>query len=237
MADYSDIDLCYLWLDYGDTWLKTACTEMLRSAQRAMPGINVVQISDNKSRIHPMANASLIIDHDVPKSELAAFKGTAFARHALQTERPTIFCDVDLIWNNEDAADFVRHAPEPRIMMHRRANVDWAILPFDPAMILYKPSLSGFWDKYQRLCDSCKPGFREWWGDQLAFGMLELDVHVLPNLTAEPELRPIEKLHEPAAHFDAHRDWLVPYARLLDGGAPFEELMPGLDEVVYERSS
>jgi len=251
-ADYSDIDLVYLWLDFGDAWLRTATTEMLRSAQRAMPGINIVQISDNKAKIHPFANASLVFDRDVPKSELAAFKGYAFAQHALQTERLTIFCDVDLIWNNAGAGDYLHNSSDNQISMLVHRNLESAIIPYDPAVFLYWPQCYDFWAEYQMMCDSCKPGFREWWGDQLAFSAILghhslHDAHCGTSRDARIELleesvacqvpveQPTSSLASWATHFAAHREWLVPYARLLDGGAPFKELEPGLDEINHDE--
>ncbi len=238
MTDYNDIDLVYLWLDFNDTWLKTACTEMIRSAQRAMPGINIIQISDQAARKHPLANSAMVFDKIVDRSDLAAFKGYAFAEHALRTERPMIFCDVDLIWGNEIAAEtLIQTVKDGQIFVQARTSDEFAILPFDTALILAKPNRE-FWMEYRRRCDSCKPGFREWWGDQIAMATLPSYINAGRWLVEEPTEMLTERDPTVAAlHFAAHRDWLVPYARLLDGGAPFEALMPRLDDISYETDT
>lgn len=235
MTAYSDIDLVYLWLDFSDHWLKTATTEMIMSAQRAMPGINIIQISDKAARKHPLANSAMVFDKIVDRADLAAFKGYAFAEHALRTERPTIFCDVDVIWSSVAAAEALRFYHLPTIWLSSRDSDEFAIMPYDTAVMMYRPGDADtryFWREYQRMCDSCKPGFREWWGDQLALGALM--GHEYPVLSRIGEFRDIPDRW--AKHFGGDRDGLVPYARLIDGGAPFEALMPGLADVVHDHA-
>ena len=237
-ADYSDIDLVYLWLDFNDVWLKTATTEMIRSAQRAMPGINIIQISDQGARKHPLANSAMVFDKIVEQGEVAAFRGYAIAQHMLATERPAIICDVDLIWNNANACG-VLSAMRGHVGLSPRS--ENAAMPYDTAVILAKPGHDRFWKSYQECCDALGGEPRAYGGDQTAIA----SHHVLQNggwhdaeeLVRAPNERPTSQYSCPALHFSAHRDWLVPYARLLDGGAPFEALMPGagLDEIVYEE--
>lgn len=229
MSSYSDIDLCFLFLDFGDSWLRTATTEMLRSAQRAMPGINIVQISDNKAKIHPFANASRVFDRAVDKSDLAAFKGYAFAQHAMETERPTIFCDVDLIWNNAGAAQFARAFYQPVACAFRGAMADTSLLVTTPGDAEF------FWGAYQTMCDGLRSEPRTYGGDSFALaamiGYRDRCRFALANASVEPTENPTVPLDSWAVHFAAHRDWLVPYARLLDGGGPFKELLPDFDEI------
>lgn len=246
--DYSDIDLVFLFIDYGDPFLRQATTEMLRSAEAAMPGINIVQIRDGKSRLHPYAKAERVFG-DVAREDLAAFKGIAFATHAIETDRPTIFADVDLIWNNDGAAQCLHLMPRPSVAVLHRTEKAFAVQPYNTGMILYAPGDdASFWGAYRDMCESCMPGFREWWGDQLAMSaligfpgnagaVLGTDVKPLPmdEAAAAPDTLPTERMSSWATHFKGARrkEWLVKYARVLDGGTPFEEMAP-LDEINYE---
>lgn len=251
--DYSDIDLVFLFIDYGDPFLRQATTEMLRSAQAAMPGINIVQVRDGKSRLHPFAKAERVFG-DVPREDLAAFKGIAFATHAMETDRPTIFADVDLIWNNAGAADDLREMSEPHIAVMRRLQDEFAVQPFNTGMILFRPAAPRFWAEYRRMCESCKDGFRAWWADQLALSAMigyreddtfahvaDANVYMLDmnrNCPA-PDTLPTERMTSWATHFKGARrkEWLVKYARVLDGGAHFDALDPArFDEIVRQHA-
>lgn len=258
MTDYSDIDLVFLFVDYGDSFLRQATTEMLRSAQAAMPGINIVQLHDAKSRVHPFAGMHRQFGHDVPREDLAAFKGIAFAEHALQTERPTIFADVDLIWNNAGAADTLRQYQPGSIGVLYRNVPDLKIQPYNTGMILYQPKAKTFWREYQAMCESCKPGFREWWGDQLAMAAMighhseaqmvcqaYIELLDMDAVVPAPSELPTAPMKSWATHFKGRRkEWLVKYARVLDSGAPFEEFDPTregespsvsrLDDIYYD---
>lgn len=248
-TDYSDIDLVFLFIDYGDPFLRQATTEMLRSAEAAMPGINIVQLRDSKSRLHPFANAERVFG-DVPREDLAAFKGIAFATHAIETDRPTIFCDVDLIWNNAGAAEWLRNQQTASVALLYRPDDAFAVQPYNTGMILYMPTADIFWCRYRAKCESCMPGFREWWGDQIAMASLVGDnpnpysqiadawVRGIPmdEAAAAPDTLPTGRMSSWATHFKGRRkEWLVRYARVLDGGEAFEAMAP-LDEIVREHA-
>ncbi len=234
MNDYSDIDLVYLWLDFGDHWLKTATTEMIMSAQRAMPGINIIQISDKAARKHPLANSAMVFDKIVDQGEVAAFRGYAIAQHMLATERRAIVCDVDMIWNNDGAAKFAQGTDIPVA-----CGFDDSAMA-DTSLIVARPGCSKFWGPYQRMCDALKGEPRAYGGDRFAFyamiGQPYRHEFRLAGASVAPAEQPTAPMDCWATHFAAHRDWLVPYARMLDGGAPFEALMPGLDEVVHDHA-
>lgn len=147
-----DVDFCFLFLDLGDSWWKTATTEMLRSARRMMPNANFVQMSDNVARKHPMANTLFASSMECPPDALLDFRVATMMEYMKQATRPVIYSGADVIW--------------------------------------------------------CPPGD--------AIG----DFRMTP--------------YGAAVHFRNDRDGMIRFARKIDGGAPFDALMPGLDEVVYD---
>lgn len=247
MTGYSDTDLAFLYVDLGNQFLKQATTEMLRSAVRAMPGVNIVQLRDKKSPLHPFANAERLFDKEVGADELAAFKGWAFAAHAIQTERPTIFCDVDVIWNGPGAAERLRVWQPGSIGVLYRDVPDLKIMPYNTGMILYQPKARTFWREYQAMCESCKDGFRAWWADQLAMSAMighhseaqmvcqaYIELLDMDAVVPAPSEIPTAPMKGWATHFKGPRkEWLIRYARLLDGGKDFEAMDPNrFDEIV-----
>jgi hypothetical protein len=250
-TDYSDTDLVYLLVDYGDVFLRQATTEMLRSAMRAMPGVNIVQLHDEKTRVHPFANAALKFERDVAREELATFKGWAFAAHAMQTERQTIFTDVDVIWSGAGAAETLRQYQPGSIGVLYRDVPDLKIMPYNTGMILYQPKARTFWREYQAMCESCKEGFRAWWADQLAMSAMighhseaqmvcqaHIELLDMDAVVPAPNAPPTEPMRGWAVHFKGKRkEWLVKYARVLDGGRDFDALDPARYDKVYHTTA
>lgn len=226
-------DLAFVLIDLGDPFYKQAASEMIRSARRAYKGhdMRVVQLSDTKTAPHPDADGAFVFDTEVDKSNLCQFKGGAIASYALQAECPAVFCDVDILWNNADLLD-PRRAVK-RVGCLWRDNMP--SMPFNTGLIVTQPHQNTFWELYRSACENLPVEVQGWFGDQFAMTAAECGqsggVTRLPmdQIAPATDALPSEPLTTPAVHFKGPRKAMMfQYARMLDGGAGFDFVRPGV---------
>src|SRR6202000_1690783 len=92
------------------------------------------------------------------------FKGHIIAEYALKADRPVVFCDVDLIWNN-DGALWVFNDERPPVTLLARD--DMPCMRYNAGVIFSRGSGS-FWLVYQSAIGNLPDAVRGWWGDQFA---------------------------------------------------------------------
>ncbi len=226
-------DLAFTLLDLGVPWYKTAASEMIRSARRAYKDhdMRVVQLTDNRSARHPDADGGFILDTDVKGNQLAQGKGHLMAEFALQADRPVVFCDVDLIWNNDGIVEDLVNIEDVACLWRE----DMPCMPFNTGLVLTPPQQDEFWDVYRSACETLPPEMCAWWGDQVAMTAANLitrqhvtrmDMDVMaPAITELPDA----PLDTPAVHFKGDtKNLMIPYARMLDGGNVYDFARPNV---------
>lgn len=92
------IDLVFLHVELGDPWHRTACTEMLRSAQRVFPGANIVQLCDQDTPLHPWADAEWRANLKVTKENYGEFRQFIFQDYLCRANSPVIASEIDGLW-------------------------------------------------------------------------------------------------------------------------------------------
>lgn len=235
-------DLAFVLIDLGDPFYKQAASEMIRSARRAYKDhdMRVVQLSDRKTAPHPDANGVFGFDTEVDKSNLCQFKGGAIASYALQADRPVVFCDVDLLWQNDG---LVRQFPQGATIgvMEREG---MACMPYNSGIITTTEPFTSFWISYRAVIESLPEEVCGWWGDQFAlpitaadFDWTALHRFKMDDIAPAIDALPSEPLTTPAVHFKGSRkSMMFPYARMLDGGAGFDFVRPKNDHMVNRYS-
>lgn len=230
------LDLAFVLIDL-EPWYKQATCEMIRSARRAYQGheMRVVQLTDNRSAHCPEADGFFAIDTDVKGNELAYAKGHLMAEYALKTDRPVIFCDVDLVWNNDSLIGALEHVEHVGCLW--RENM--ACMPFNTGIVMTHPNKQ-FWVTYRDAIDNLPSEIRAWWGDQVAMTAadcatggtvtrMSMDA-IAPCVEALPDA----PLDTPAVHFKGDtKNLMLPYARMVDRGAGFEFARPRVSAVLY----
>lgn len=233
------LDLAFVLIDLGESWYKTAASEMIRSARRAYKDhdMRVVQLTDAKTAHHPDADGVFSLGTDVAKEQMCQAKGHLIAEYALKADRPVIFCDVDLIWNNAGALQELAGGEHVSCLWRD----DMPSMPINTG-IVGTFGEKGFWEVYRAACENLPSEVCGWWGDQFAMSAAWLDYFAArPNLEWGCPLRkmdmdqvapaidtlPDKPLDTPAVHFKGPRKHLmVPYARMLDQGRGFDYARP-----------
>jgi len=224
------LTLCFVLIDLGVPWYKTAAAEMIRSARRAYKDhdLTIVQLTDNQTAHCPDADGVFNLEIQVVTEQLAQAKGHLMAEFALQAQEPVIFCDVDLIWNNDSLLSAPLMAPVGCLW-----RTDFQCMPFNTGIVMTQPGQEAFWKAYRRACKSLPDEMQMWWGDQVAMTAADAVckgmVGRLPMKEVAPALDvlPNFPLATPAVHFKGDRKPLmVPYARLLDDGDEFDFVRP-----------
>lgn len=230
-------DLCFVLVDLGVPWYKQAASEMIRSARRAYKDhdMRVVQLSDSKTDPHPDADGVFGFKTDVVTENLCQFKGHAIATYALQADRPVIFCDVDLLWQNDKLIEWGAQAGVACMFRH-----DMPSMPINTGVIWTQAGETPFWTIYRVAVDDLPTEMQGWWGDQAAMTAAWLTAQEQPymhrwdmSLTAPaPDTLPEKPLDTPAVHFKgARKSLMIPYARMLDKGGGFDFVRPSEGEI------
>jgi hypothetical protein len=225
-------DLCFVLIDLDEPRYKAAACEMIRSARRAYKDhdMRIVQLTDNRSAHCPDADGVFGLDTDVKGNQFCQAKGHLMAEYALKADRPVVFCDVDLLWNNDSLLGMVeRHSIN---LMHRD---DVPCMPYNTGIVVAPDPFPAFWEEYRAICGSLPSEITGWYGDQIAMAIVPTGfdhsaIHRLAMDEIAPAIDeiPAAPLTTPAVHFKGDRTKLMPaYARLLDEGKVFDFVRPG----------
>lgn len=232
-------DLAFVLIDLDEPLYRVAASEMIRSARRAYKDhdMRVVQLTDNRSAHHPDVDGVFSLDTDVKGANFCQMKGFVMAEYALKADRPVIFCDVDLIWNNDGIARFWQK-DEVRVLERG----DMPAMPYNTGVVTTPPEVCrAFWEDYRKTCEHLPAEVCAWYGDQ--FAMLatvsrfigEVDTMNMDAWAPAIDELPAAPLDSPAVHFKGDRKRLMaPYARMLDKGAGFEFVRPNVNDQVHK---
>lgn len=241
-------DLVFCLVDIADNpnaeWYRIAAKLMITSARRAYRGhdMRVVQITDEASAAADDIDMRFNAAAEVTRDELMQYRGHCLAEWALETDRPLIFCDVDLLWNTDalmgcfawqrigdTPADLM---PGPGIVLTQRPNL---LQPYNGGLILTQPGQRRFWETYRGMMKSLPEDLRGWWGDQLALAVMlgapedgktarmrfGSTIACLPaDLVApSPKSMPTQLLDNPCVHWKGgskRKLWMPDYFALLE---------------------
>lgn len=191
-------DLVFALVDITDNpnaeWYRTAAKLMIASARRAYRAhdMRVVQITDEASAAVDDIDLRFNVAAKVEREELMQYRGHCLAEWALETDRPVIFCDVDLLWNTDalmgclqpqhfvpqfvfdgqrlpGGEDTLETRAPPGIVLTQRPNL---LQPYNGGLILTQPGQKRFWETYRGMMKSLPEDLRGWWGDQLALAVM-----------------------------------------------------------------
>jgi|SRR5688572_2417790 len=244
-------DLAFVLIDLDEPRYKAAACEMIRSARRAYKDhdMRVVQLTDNRSARCPDADGVFSLDTDVKGANFCQMKGFVMAEYALKADRPVVFCDVDLLWNNDGALKYIAEFGPGVSCLWRSNN---ASMPINTGVVLSN-DFPRFWESYRRACEDLPSEVAAWYGDQ--FAMLPAWNAIIEEDREIYAPRPVRKLDmdafapaidevpdapltTPAVHFKGDRKRLMPaYARLLgkaDAVPAFDFARPTLGPVTEE---
>jgi hypothetical protein len=167
-------DLAFTLVDCAEpdavSWYQAAAAMMLESARHAFQDHDVryVQLTDEASRVAPGVDIRFPCAPKCDRSELAQFRGHCTAEWALTTDRPTILCDVDLLWNNDEILALFEVQGDlgsPDIAFFSRHGNGFQ--PFNGGLILTQPGQRRFWEAYRDMMKTLPVDVRPWWGDQI----------------------------------------------------------------------
>lgn len=226
-------DLCFPLVDLGNDaapHYKAMASEMIRSARKAFKDheMRVVQLTDNRGIHHPDADGVFAMDTQCQPEQLCQFRGYMTAEYAIKNPSSKImFCDVDLIFSNDSAANAMFEHPRKIHLIQR----EWACMPFNNGFVMTEGH-GEFWGLYQSIIKSYPLEICSWWVDQLAMsqavpmygqGFIFYDME---KWLPAPDEAPLEPLKGFAAHFKGPRkDLMIKYARMIDEGDAWIEAM------------
>lgn len=237
-------DLVFCLVDIADnpnaSWYRIAAKMMIASARRAyrVHDMRVVQITDEASAAADDIDLRFNVAAKVERDELMQYRGHCLAEWALETDRPVIFCDVDLLWNTDALTGCLQHASAldslriPNIVLTQRPNM---LQPYNGGLILTQPGQKRFWGIYRGMMKSLPEDLRGWWGDQLALAVMlgapedgktarvrfGSTIACLPaDLVApSPKEMPTHVLDNPCVHFKGgqkRKPWMGDYFAMLE---------------------
>jgi len=171
----TSFDLCFPLLDIPDSqnleWYRAAAKLMVTSARRAYRGhdMRIIQLTDETSQRCDDIDGEFTLGGNCTRETLAKYRGKLTAEWCLQTDRPAILCDVDLLWNTDGLTGCFQ-PPSPGIILTYRPGFPFQ--PFNGGMILTNPDQTEFWAKYKSLMDNLPVDVHGWWGDQIGLAVM-----------------------------------------------------------------
>ena len=243
------LDLVFALIDCDTPnrdWYRAAASMMIASARRAYRAhdTRVVQIADEASEIAADVDVRYTAASKVERDELMQYRGHCLAEWALQTDRPLVFCDVDLLWNTDGITGclYTPNSPiqsPPGIVLTQRKNL---LQPYNGGLILSQPGQKRWWETYRAMMssDTMPVDIRGWWGDQIALAVMMgapedgkiaarrfgSTVACLPvDLVApSPKSEPTQVLGTPAIHLKGgkRKPWMAGYFERLMSETPLE---------------
>jgi hypothetical protein len=251
------LDLVFPLIDLPDTgnadWYQAAADMMLASAKLAFKNHDVryVQMTDEASKVVDGIDIRFTPTPKCEREELAQYRGHCTAEWALYTDRPSILCDVDLLWNNGSITQLIEPSDKmPDIVLFSRPNNSFQ--PFNGGLILTQPGQKQFWETYRGMMRVLPNDCKGWWGDQIALGMMTgvpqpsqnavksfgSSVAFLPiDLVApSPKTQPSALLNTAAVHWKGggkRKPWMPDYFKLLQSFHATEEGQPHQKENRY----
>ncbi len=238
-------DLVFCLIDIDDNpnaeWYREAARLMIASARRAYRGhdMRVVQITDEASQAAEDIDVRFNASAKVEREELMQYRGHCLAEWALETDRPLIFCDVDLLWNTDALTGCLLPQQDPRyeltaappgIVLTQRKNL---LQPYNGGLILSQPKQTRFWETYRAMMKSLPEDLRGWWGDQIALAVMMgapedakparlrfgSTIACLPVeiVAPSPKEKPTQVMENPAVHFKGgkRKPWMADYSDML----------------------
>lgn len=238
--------LAFVLVDLGNEaapLYKTMCSEMIRSARRAFKDheMTVVQITDNQGINHPEADAIFALGTRCKEARVCQFKGWMQAEFAIKNPNERIvFCDVDLIWNNDRVTRCFAELPRKVNILKR----DWACMPYNSGIIVTEANID-FWHRYQDIIGSLPIEMQGWYADQyaLALAVAQHEAantfyadkpggfvhHKMEQVAPAPDTQPEQMTVGWCTHFKGptRKAMMIRYARMLDSGDALEAVRPG----------
>ena len=236
-------DLAFQLVDLPETgyadWYQAAASMMLESAKYAFKGHDVrfIQLTDEASKVVDGVNIRFTPTSKCEREELMQFRGHCTAEWSLYTDRPTVFCDVDLLWNNDGITQLF---DGPDIILFARGNN--AFQPFNGGLIVTQPGQKQFWETYRSMMNVLPNDCKGWWGDQIALGVMTglpqpgqnginrfgSSIAFMPiDLVApSPKTQPSALLNTTAVHWkggNKRKKWMPEYFALLQSYWATEE--------------
>lgn len=234
-----NLDIVFPLIDIDDNpskdWYFSAATMMVASAKRAFRNhdIRLVQLTDEASRLIPGTDYRFECSPKVTWQGLAQYRGHSAAEWALQTDRPAVICDVDLLWNNDAITLVLEHGTD--LVLTRRA---LSIQPFNGGLILTQPNQTKWWSTYKQMMKELPNDIKPWWGDQIGLAVMMgvpdenqngavkfgSRVAYLPVdlLAPSPKSQPTQISATPATHFKGgkRKPWMADYFQMLMATQP-----------------
>ena len=164
------LDLAFTLVDIPETgnaaWYQAAAKLMIASARAAYQNhdLRIIQMTDEASQVQEDIDIRFTPASKVERNELAQFRGHCTAEWSLQTDRPTILCDVDMLWNNDQLTDAFKH-PTADIWLFERPHME--AQAFNGGLILTQPYQYEFWTVYREMMKTLPKDICGWWGDQI----------------------------------------------------------------------
>lgn len=233
-------DLAFPLIDCQDNpnmeWYRAAAKMMIASARFAYQNhdMRVVQITDEASEAADDIDVRFHTSPKVERDVLMQYRGHCTAEWALHTDRPVIFCDVDLLWNTDALTGCLQPIDDservPGIVLCQRPNL---LQPFNGGLIMTQPGQRKFWEMYRGMMRHLPTDLRGWWGDQIALGVMVgapdgesrakvkfgSSIAYLPAdiVAPSPKQFPMQVLENPAVHLKGNdrKAWIVDYFKLL----------------------
>lgn len=227
------VDLAFPLIDVPESpnleWYRAAATMMVMSAREAFKShdLRIIQMTDEASQAIDGVDLRFAPTAKVERDELMQYRGQCISGWMLQTDRPTILCDVDLLWNTDGILECFTG---PDIVLSTRRD---PFQPFNGGLIVSKPGQIGFWAKYREMMKVLPLDIRGWWGDQIALAVIcgapEADktggihfgsrVAYAPQQLLAPALKqqPDKLIETPAVHFKGakRKPWMADYFTML----------------------
>jgi hypothetical protein len=234
-------DLAFQLVDLPDTgnadWYQSAAAMMLETARHAFKGhdVRVVQLTDEASQVVDGVDIRFTPTPKCERHELMQYRGHCTAEWALYTDRPVIFCDVDVLWNNDGITQLMQPfngQPAPDITLFSRQGN--AFQPFNGGLIITQPGQVQFWETYKGMMKVLPNDCKGWWGDQIALGVMTGTPQAGQNgivrfgsriaflpidlIAPSPKTEPTQLLNTSACHFKGwkkRKAWVTNYYDLL----------------------
>jgi hypothetical protein len=239
------LDLAFALIDIENhpnrEWYRAAAGMMLESARHAFKDhdLRIVQLTDKSTPVCEGVNEAYAPAEKAEWKTFIQYRSLLFADWALHTDRPTILCDVDLLWNNDSITDLMQdtfrdqvYSTTPDITLFRREG--FGVQPFNGGLILTQPGRYAFWYTFREMMRTLPNDIKHWWGDQIALGVMlgmpeqgqngirkfNSVVAYLPvDLVAPaPKVKPTEPLKTSAVHFKGggkRKPWYPDYFDML----------------------
>lgn len=197
------------FLHVGDD---TALPEkMIASVRRSMPGVRIVQMTDNKS------------PHLVDEVQVLPYDGerlmTYRLHHLAARNEPMLILDTDVIVQRDLSDVFLKKfdialTRRTKPLLYQGKNIT-PIMPYNTGVMFSR--CRAFWEEAHETCRSAPENIQRWWGDQLAvrltadtgkYKLLELPVD---KYNYSPKSEDEDVSHRHVVHYKGpeRKEWMT----------------------------